>query len=144
MNWPLPIPQSLPVSSEYSKYFHVTPCSPFSSSLDISKPWLSDCLCEGKQNLRQKFHTIGASLVAQWLRIRLSMQGTGIRALVLEDPICRRATKPACHNYWACTLEPVLCNKRSLRSRACGLQQEKPPQWVACAPQRRVAPAPCS
>ena len=74
-----------------------------------------------------------ASLVAQWLRIRLPMQGTRVRALVREDPTCRGATKPMRHNYWACALEPashnywayapqllklahlepVLCNKRS-------------------------------
>ena len=40
-----------------------------------------------------------ASLVAQWLRIRLPMQGTRVQALVQEDPTCRRATKPMCHNY---------------------------------------------
>ena len=40
-----------------------------------------------------------ASLVAQWLRIRLSMQRTWIRALVQEDPTRCRATKPVCHNY---------------------------------------------
>ena len=41
------------------------------------------------------------SLVPQWLRIHLSMQGTQVRSLVREDPACRRATKPVCHNYWA-------------------------------------------
>ena len=40
-----------------------------------------------------------ASLVAQWLRIRLPMQGTRVRALVREDPTCRRATKLVRHNY---------------------------------------------
>ena len=40
----------------------------------------------------------GASLVAQWLRIRLPMQGTRVPALVREDPACRRATKPVRHN----------------------------------------------
>ena len=40
----------------------------------------------------------GASLVAQWLRICLLMQGTRVRALVWEDPICRGATKPVSHN----------------------------------------------
>ena len=40
-----------------------------------------------------------ASLVAQWLRIRLLMQGTRVRALLWEDPTCRRATKPMHHNY---------------------------------------------
>ena len=49
----------------------------------------------------------GTSLVAQWLRIRLPMQGTWVRSLVREDPRCRRATKPVHHNYWACALEPA-------------------------------------
>ena len=41
----------------------------------------------------------GASLVAQWLRICLSMQETQVQALVWEDPTCRGATKPVCHSY---------------------------------------------
>ena len=40
-----------------------------------------------------------ASLVAQWLRICLPMQGTRVRALGWEDPICRGATGPVSHNY---------------------------------------------
>ena len=36
----------------------------------------------------------GTSLVAQWLRIRLPMQGTRARSLVQEDPTCCGATKP--------------------------------------------------
>ena len=39
------------------------------------------------------------SLVAQWLRIHLPVQGTRVRALVWEDPTCRGATKPVHHNY---------------------------------------------
>ena len=93
----------------------------------------------------------GASLVAQWLRIHLPMQGTPVRALVREDPTCRGATKPvrhnywawalepASHNYWACVsqllkptcLEPVLHNKRSHCNK-------KP------AHRNRVAPARCN
>ena len=34
----------------------------------------------------------GASLVAQWLRIRLPMQGTRVRALVWEDPYTPRSS----------------------------------------------------
>ena len=34
----------------------------------------------------------GASLVAQWLRICLPMQGARVRALVWEDPTCHGAT----------------------------------------------------
>ena len=41
----------------------------------------------------------GASLVVQWLRICLLVQGTWVRALVWEDPTCRGATKPVSHNY---------------------------------------------
>ena len=40
-----------------------------------------------------------ASLVAQWLRIRLPMQGTRVRAPIREDPTCHGATKPVRHNY---------------------------------------------
>ena len=39
------------------------------------------------------------SLVVQWLRICLPMQGTQVQTLVQEDPTCRGATKPVCHNY---------------------------------------------
>ena len=46
-----------------------------------------------------KRHALGASLVAQWLRICLPMQGTRVRALVWEDPTCRGATRPVSHNY---------------------------------------------
>ena len=75
----------------------------------------------------------GTSLVAQWLRIRLPMQGTQGRTPVWGDPTCHGTTKLMCHNYWACALEPMshscwapvpqllkpaclepmLCNKRS-------------------------------
>ena len=98
----------------------------------------------------------GNSLVTQWLRICLPMQGTRVWALVQEDPTCRGATKPMRHNYWACALEPTSHNywarepqllspwaatTEACTPRAHAPQQEKPPQWEACAPQRRVAPA---
>ena len=47
----------------------------------------------------KKKQNSGASLVAQWLRICLLMQGTRVRALVWEDPTCRGATRPVSHNY---------------------------------------------
>ena len=43
--------------------------------------------------------SLWASLVAQWLRIFLLMQGTRVRALVWEDPTCRRAAGPVSHKY---------------------------------------------
>ena len=38
-----------------------------------------------------KIYGFWASLVAQWLRICLPMQGTRVRSLVQKDPTCRRA-----------------------------------------------------
>ena len=58
---------------------------------------------EGEQRKRTG---MGTSLVVQWLRIRLPVQGTWVRALVQEDPMCRGATKPVRHNYRACALGP--------------------------------------
>ena len=78
-----------------------------------------------------KRHT-GTSLVVQWLRVRLPMQGTGVRALVQEDPTCHGATKPVCHNYWAHV------------PRAHAPQRERSLQWEARPPQWRVAPARCN
>ena len=50
-----------------------------------------------KINLEKK--SFGTSLMVQWLRIHLPMQGTQVRALVWEDSTCCGATKPMCHNY---------------------------------------------
>ena len=62
------------------------------------------------------------SLVVQWLRICLPMQGTS------KDPTCYGATGSMHQNCQA------------LMPRACALQQEKPPHWKAWPPQRRTAP----
>ena len=67
---------------------------------------------------------MGTSL-AQWLRIRLPVQGTRVQPLVQEDPTCPGATKPVCHKYWAhvlqllkpAHLEPLLRTKRRHRSK---------------------------
>ena len=86
----------------------------------------------------------GTSLVVQWLIIRLPMQGTWVRALVLEDPTSRGATKPARHNYWARApqlLSPHATTTEAHMPRAHAPQKEKPLQWEAHTPQWRVAPA---
>ena len=70
-----------------------------------------------QHNSEEKEQTWRASLVVQWLRIRLPMQRTRVQALGREDPTCRGAiNKPVCHNYWACALEPVSHNYRSPRA----------------------------
>ena len=61
-------------------------------------------------NQHVKISCFRTSLVAQWLRILLPMQGTWVRSLVQEDPTCCRATKPMHHNYSSCALEPASHN----------------------------------
>ena len=51
-------------------------------------------------------HQGKTSLVVQWFRISLPIQGTRVRSLVSEDAACHGVTKPVHHNYWACALEP--------------------------------------
>ena len=60
--------------------------------------------------LRERLRT---SLVVQWWRIHMSMQETQVRSLIQEDLTCRGAAQPMHHHYWAHTLEPWLCNRRS-------------------------------
>ena len=57
-----------------------------------------------------KIENRGASLVLQWLRIHLPMQGTRVQALVQKGPTYYGATKPMHHNYWAWALEPASPN----------------------------------
>ena len=112
----------------------------------------SDLQPESKLFGMIKNEVLGTSLVVQWLRMRLSMQATQVPSLVQEDPTCHRATKPVRHNYWAWALEPASHNywahaPQLLKPeshnywahvpRACALQQEKPQQWEARAPQWR-------
>ena len=52
-----------------------------------------------EKTIIQKRYVHGTSLVVQWLRIRLPVQGTRVRALLWEDPTCHGATKPMSHNY---------------------------------------------
>ena len=51
------------------------------------------------KNPHKKCKEKGDSLVAQWLRICLPMQGTRVWVLVWEDPTCRGATRPVSRNY---------------------------------------------
>ena len=85
-------------------------------------------------NVPFKIMQIGTSLLVQWIRVHLPVQGTWVWPPVREDAACLRATKPVCHKYWApipeqaswnewgphapqllkpLCLEPVLSSKRS-------------------------------
>ena len=78
-------------------------------------------------NLKSRKNQLGTSLVAQWLRIRLPVQGTRVRPLVREDHAteqlspCATTTEPAFSSPQATTAE-------ARAPRAHAPQQEKPPQ----------------
>ena len=81
-------PLSLKVSSDFLKNKVFT----YKTTMHLSKPG----------NLTQyftliKFTHLGDSLVAQWLRVHLPMQGTQIQSLVWENPTGRGAAKPVHH-----------------------------------------------
>ena len=78
--------------------------------------------------------------MVQWLRLCLVMQGTPVWSLVQENRTCHGATKPLCHNYWACALEPSSHNYWIRIPKACTLQQEKPLHQEACTPQLESSP----
>ena len=73
-------------------------------------------------------------ILADWHGRKYSISQVG--SLFWEDPTCRRATKPVHPSYWARALPTT----EARASRTHAPQQEKPPQWEACAPQCRVAP----
>ena len=99
----------LSVSSHLPKYSQLLRTPHFPRHLT-----LCHCPCNPRDCLRIRIYSLkpiwGASLVVQWLRIPLPMQGTRGWALVQEDPTCRWVTKPVRHNYWACALEPTSHN----------------------------------
>ena len=82
----------------------------------------------------------GTSLVVHSLRICLPMQGTEAQSLSREDPTCHGATKSEHHNSWSpCTLQSMLCNKRSHRSEKpihhnwrSPRSQQLAKQWTQC------------
>ena len=90
--------------NQWSKNLHRVP------SVEIIPPIMS---------IKKKKGNRRTSLLAQWLRICLPMQGIWVRSLVWENPTCQGATKPVHHNFWArmpraCALQQEAITKRSL------------------------------
>lgn len=85
-------------------------------------------------------------LVAQWLSIHLTIQRTcrlipdlgGSHMLQATKP-CAAATEPVLWSLGAQTLRRMPQLLRPAPARARALQQEKPQQWEASAPQLEVA-----
>ena len=65
-----------------------------------------------------KNHWIGTSLVAQWIRMCLPMQGTWVQSLVQEDSTCCRATKPVCCNYWNPWAQSLCSTREAMAMRS--------------------------
>ena len=102
------IPNNYPnITNDHSNYILRHSYSASCPWLPIikSSPWPSTL---GQGERTHKNSITRASLVAQWLRIRLPIQGTRVRSLAREE--CCGATKPVCHNYWACAVEPASHN----------------------------------
>ena len=133
------------IDSIYSQYIQLYKCRSIHLLLSVSFP-------SGPDKSRERGK--GTSLVVQWLRICLPMQGTLVRSLVREDPTCCGATKLMCQNYSARApqllkpmrsrarmpqllkprrLEPVLRIKRSHRNEKPAHRNE---EWLLLAAAR--------
>ena len=93
--------------------FHVSPELPLQQLIIL----VTQAKCSREEMTSDKDSKMSCriSLVVQWIRIPLPMQGTWVQALVREDPTCSGTTKPVRHNYWACALEPTIHNCWSSR-----------------------------
>ena len=89
-----------------------------------------------KVEFRPKKITWGTSLIVQWIGIRMAMQGSRIWSLIWKDPTFYRTTKLMC----LCSRAQELQWLKPTYPRAHTLQQEKPPQWEACAAQLASSP----
>ena len=97
-----------PIRSVPVRVDQLGPWTSFLFYMWLGLPWEQEqSRCESWGGSRRN---LWASPVAQWLRIRLPMQGTWVQFLVREDPTCRGATEPVRHNYWAYALEPTSHN----------------------------------
>ena len=70
----------------------------------------SDC-CSYK---REKSRT---SLVVQWLRVRLPIQGTWVQSWFRKIPTCHGAAEPVCHNYRSTTSKAAATRSLSTIAR---------------------------
>ena len=72
---------------------------PSLEAVAVGKPELGTVSGSKMMSVTKPEIAAGTSLVAQWLRICLPMQGTRVQALVREDPTCRGAAKTVHRNY---------------------------------------------
>ena len=126
-------------STERDERSAISSCFSTEVFLMLSHQWVNPAVpLQGKGSFFFKNFLPGTSLVVQWIRIHLTMQGTWVQSLVWKDTTCQGAVKPACHNCWspsprgslghnscACVLQLL----KPACSRACAPHQKKPLQW---------------
>ena len=84
---------------------------------------------------------VRASLVVQWLRICLAMQGTLVWSLVWEDSCCREANKPVCHNYWVRVGQLLMLALPGARTPQLESSSHSAPTRESCTQQQRPSTA---
>ena len=82
-------------------------------------------------------HTCWTSVVIQWLRICLPMQGTWVQSLVWEDPTCMEQLSLCARTTESALRSPLQLLKPMQLDPVLHYPVEKPLQW-------RVAPACCN
>ena len=88
---------------------------------------MSSCLMLKNQYMR-------TSLVVQWIRIRLPMQGTWVQFLIWEDCTCHRIA-----NWCSTTTEPVPQNKSSHHSEKSERPSKEQPLLTTTRESSRTA-----
>ena len=117
-----------------------------SAKLTFTRPWqVKDIITRATTENAMQKGIPWASLVVQWLKILLPMQGTRVRARSGKIPQAAEQL-----SLRATTTEPALCSRAhepqllslcATTTEACvpraNAPQEKPLQWEARTPQRR-------
>ena len=97
--WPLHRPQLLPLDSE-THFFKFL----------VSVSQIPILLAATKGDKLIKVWEIVKITRAQGLPWGLGGEELACQSLIWEDSTCHGASKPVCHNYWACALEPGSCS----------------------------------
>ena len=99
-----------------------------------------------KKTTRRKVQT---SLVVQWLRIRLPVEGTQVRSLVQEDPTSWGPAQPRYHSCWsACAQSPCSATRgrhgeqpapaAARESRCAAAKTQHSRRWIQIVKRERV------
>ena len=102
-------------------------------------PVTSSQFCCEPKTLKQTKKFLRASLVAQWWRIFLPVQETGVQSLGQEDPTFCAANMPqpfslCLRAHASPLLSPCVISTEACTPRACTPKQERPPLERSLSP----------